>query len=163
VQPPRRPKTLECRHHHVTVSQGFGGPRSSSSFSCTCICITNHLFSLTDTAASASAILSQSWPQLNDACCCCCSCCCHHQLALCLFPDRLQPTIVPSSSAQKSWNVHIFVTASAPGRSRLLLLLLLPLPPYLGCGGRHERPQHYEHDRDAKSIPLLIPIFVQAS
>jgi hypothetical protein len=37
------------------VSQGFGGPRSSSS----CICITNHFFSLTDTAASASAILLQ--------------------------------------------------------------------------------------------------------
>jgi hypothetical protein len=64
----------DCRHHqhmklHVPqstpienrhkVSQGFGGPRSSSSFSCTCICITNHLFSLTDTAASASAILLQ--------------------------------------------------------------------------------------------------------
>jgi len=32
---------------------------SSSSFSCTCICITNHFFSLTDTAASASAILLQ--------------------------------------------------------------------------------------------------------
>jgi hypothetical protein len=41
------------------VSQGFGGPRSLSSFSCTCICITNHFFSLTDTAASASAILLQ--------------------------------------------------------------------------------------------------------
>ena len=46
-------------HLHVTVSQGFGGPRSSSSFSCTCICITKHFFSLTDTAASASAILLQ--------------------------------------------------------------------------------------------------------
>jgi hypothetical protein len=31
----------------------------SSSFSCTCICITNHFLSLTDTAASASAMLSQ--------------------------------------------------------------------------------------------------------
>ena len=41
------------------MSQGFGGPRSLSSFSCTCICITNHFFSLTDTAASASAILLQ--------------------------------------------------------------------------------------------------------
>jgi hypothetical protein len=39
------------------VSQGFEGPRSSSSLSCTCICIANHFFSLTDTAASASAIL----------------------------------------------------------------------------------------------------------
>jgi hypothetical protein len=29
------------------------------SCSCTCICITNHFFSLTDTAASASAILLQ--------------------------------------------------------------------------------------------------------
>jgi hypothetical protein len=36
------------------------GPRSSSS--CTCICITNHFFSLTDTAASASAILLQQQP-----------------------------------------------------------------------------------------------------
>jgi hypothetical protein len=50
----------QARHLHVIVSQGFGGPRSSSCFSCTCICITNHLFSLTDTAASASAILLQS-------------------------------------------------------------------------------------------------------
>jgi hypothetical protein len=31
----------------------------SSSFSCTCICITKHFFSLTDTAASASAVLLQ--------------------------------------------------------------------------------------------------------
>jgi hypothetical protein len=30
------------------VSQGFGGLRSSSSFSCTCICITNYFFSLTE-------------------------------------------------------------------------------------------------------------------
>jgi hypothetical protein len=36
-----------ARHLHVTLSQGFGGPRSSFSFSCTCICITNHFFSLT--------------------------------------------------------------------------------------------------------------------
>jgi hypothetical protein len=46
-----------ARHLHITVGQGFGGPRSSSSCSCTCICITNHFFSLTDTAASASANL----------------------------------------------------------------------------------------------------------
>ena len=32
---------------------------NSSSFSCTCICISNQFFSLTDTAASASAILLQ--------------------------------------------------------------------------------------------------------
>jgi hypothetical protein len=57
TQPSRRQQL--ARHLHVTVSQGFGGPRSSSSFSCTCICITNHFFSLTDTAASASAILPQ--------------------------------------------------------------------------------------------------------
>jgi hypothetical protein len=50
-----------ARHLHVTVSQGFGGPRSSSSLSCTCICITDHFFLLTDTAASASAILLQHW------------------------------------------------------------------------------------------------------
>jgi hypothetical protein len=37
-----------ARHLHVTVSQGFGGPRSSSSFSCACICITNYFCSLTD-------------------------------------------------------------------------------------------------------------------
>ena len=36
------------------------GPRSSSS--CSCTCITNHFFSLTDTAASASAILLQQQP-----------------------------------------------------------------------------------------------------
>jgi hypothetical protein len=47
---------------HVTVSQGFWGPRSSSSFSCTCICITNQFFSLADTAASASALLLQRHP-----------------------------------------------------------------------------------------------------
>jgi hypothetical protein len=47
------------RHLHVTVSQGFGGPQSSFSCICTCICITNYFFSLTDTAASASAILLQ--------------------------------------------------------------------------------------------------------
>jgi hypothetical protein len=35
-------------------------PVPSSGFSCTCICITNHFFSLTDTAASASAILQSS-------------------------------------------------------------------------------------------------------
>jgi hypothetical protein len=48
-----------ARHLHVTVSQGFGGPRSSSSRICTCTCIINHFFSLTDTPASASAILLQ--------------------------------------------------------------------------------------------------------
>ena len=48
-----------ARHLHVTVSQGIGGPRSSSSLSCTCTCITNHVSSLTDTSASASAILLQ--------------------------------------------------------------------------------------------------------
>jgi hypothetical protein len=41
------------------VDLGVWGPRSSSSCSCTCICITNNFFSLTDTAASASAILLQ--------------------------------------------------------------------------------------------------------
>jgi hypothetical protein len=54
-----------ARHLHITVSQGFGGPRSSSS----CICITNHFFSLTDTAASASAILlQQTRPSDSEAC-----------------------------------------------------------------------------------------------
>jgi hypothetical protein len=48
-----------ARHLHITVIQGFGGPQRSSSCSCTCICITDHFFSLTDTAASASAILLQ--------------------------------------------------------------------------------------------------------
>ena len=48
-----------CSCNKAAVSQGFGGPRSSSSLSCTCTCITNHFFPLTDTAASASAILLQ--------------------------------------------------------------------------------------------------------
>jgi hypothetical protein len=48
-----------ARQLHVTVSQGFGGPRSSSSRIHTCTCITNHFFSLIDTTASASAILLQ--------------------------------------------------------------------------------------------------------
>jgi hypothetical protein len=55
-----------ARHLHVTVSQGFGGPRSSSSRICTCTCITYHLFSLTETAASASAILLQQWTSSTD-------------------------------------------------------------------------------------------------
>ena len=38
----------------------LGWQVANSSLSCTCICITNHLFSLTDTAASASAIFLQS-------------------------------------------------------------------------------------------------------
>jgi hypothetical protein len=61
-------------HTHVNTATGqtpschseprVGGPRSSSSFSCTCICILNYFFSLTDKgsftrAASASAILLQ--------------------------------------------------------------------------------------------------------
>ena len=50
-----------ARHLHVTVSQGVGGARSSSSLSCTCTCITNYFFSLTDTTASASAILLQHY------------------------------------------------------------------------------------------------------
>ena len=45
-----------CRPHKAAAT--------SSSFSCTCICITNHFFSLTDTAASASAILLQSCSHL---------------------------------------------------------------------------------------------------
>jgi hypothetical protein len=52
-------------HTHVTVSQGFGGPRSSSSRICTCTCITNHFFPLTDTTASASAIFLQSRGQVD--------------------------------------------------------------------------------------------------
>jgi hypothetical protein len=43
---------------HVPAMNGVHAP-SSSSCSCTCICISNHFFSLTDTAASASAILLQ--------------------------------------------------------------------------------------------------------
>ena len=31
-----------ARHLHATVSQGCGGPQSSSGVSCTCACITNH-------------------------------------------------------------------------------------------------------------------------
>jgi hypothetical protein len=50
------------------VSQGFGGAQGSSGFSCTCICITNHFFPLTDTAASASAILLQRSTKLLDSC-----------------------------------------------------------------------------------------------
>jgi hypothetical protein len=49
-----------ARHLHVTVSQGFGGAQSSYSCICTCTCITNYSFSLTDTAASTSAIFLQS-------------------------------------------------------------------------------------------------------
>ena len=41
--------TPHIAHHYAT--------NNSSSFSCTCMCITDHFFSLTDTAASASAIL----------------------------------------------------------------------------------------------------------
>ena len=40
----------------------YNPSQSSSSLSCTCICITDHFFSLTDTAASASAILLHSFP-----------------------------------------------------------------------------------------------------
>ena len=55
-----------ARQLHVTVSQGFGGPRSSSSTSCRCICITKHFFSLTETTASAAVGLrsyynAQGW------------------------------------------------------------------------------------------------------
>jgi hypothetical protein len=56
---PKQPGQQLARHLHVTVSQGFGGPRSSSSRIHTCTCITNHFFSLTDTISSASAILLQ--------------------------------------------------------------------------------------------------------
>jgi hypothetical protein len=44
--------------HHQTNSK-LWRPRSSSSRIHTCTCITNHFFSLTDTTASASAILLQ--------------------------------------------------------------------------------------------------------
>jgi hypothetical protein len=56
-QPSRGATTGQAPSYHSEPR--VWGPRSSSSCSCTCICITNHFFSLTDTAASASAILLQ--------------------------------------------------------------------------------------------------------
>jgi hypothetical protein len=60
--PPTAEGQQLARHLHVTVSQGFGGPRSSPSRIHTCTCITNHFFLLTDTTASASAISLQPTP-----------------------------------------------------------------------------------------------------
>jgi hypothetical protein len=51
-----------ARHLHATVSQGFGEPRSSRSFSCTCICITNHFLSLTDTATLSLCDFTTMYP-----------------------------------------------------------------------------------------------------
>ena len=51
--------------------EGQHGPKTRmeiASCSCTCICITNHFFSLTDTAASASAILLHRMDMLAHAC-----------------------------------------------------------------------------------------------
>jgi hypothetical protein len=53
----RRAATAQAPSYHSKPR--VWGPRSSSRCSCTCICITKHFFSLTDTAASASAILLQ--------------------------------------------------------------------------------------------------------
>jgi hypothetical protein len=55
-----------ARHLHVTVSQGFGGPRSSSSFSCTCICITNYFFPLTDKGSFSHCDLTTMHPCAED-------------------------------------------------------------------------------------------------
>jgi hypothetical protein len=56
IQPSRGAATGQTTSCHSELR--VWGPRSSSSCSCTCICITNHFFSLTDTAASASAVRS---------------------------------------------------------------------------------------------------------
>jgi hypothetical protein len=61
---PRRTQHTTSSPHKAAAR--FGGPQSSSSLSCTCTCIINHFFLLTDTAASASAILLQQLqPQIN--------------------------------------------------------------------------------------------------
>ena len=81
------------------------GPRSSSSLSCTCI--TNHFSSLTDTAASASAILLQlpqhQQPNISNIPCPCiqvCNCQCRRQQAAPAFTSLRQAGRQPTFPMQ---------------------------------------------------------------
>ena len=102
------PDTFMARHLHVTVSQGFGGPRSSSSFSCTCICITNYFFSLTDKGSFSLCDLTTT-AALHK----CADPYTHHRLA-CLQVDHGVPHhVVPPSQVQGVQ--HCYTTGSTPG------------------------------------------------
>ena len=107
-----KPKSRRCTvwHLHVTMSQGFGGPRSSPSLSCTCTCITNHLSSVTHTAASASATLLQctAWVAHN----------CHQRSRDTLQQSRGQSATSKPRSLLRLQRLYLCLAGSVPSALR---------------------------------------------